>query len=126
MSPRESHGRPGTRAPHVWLIRGGERVSSLDAYGRGFVLLCGPAANEWARCAREVSKDLPGFELGILQPGVAGLQDTGDDLAQRHGIATDGCVLIRPDGFVGWRARNSERASTQQLRAALSQLLGQP
>ncbi len=123
LSPRESHGRPGTRAPHFWLD-GHQRISSLDFYGRGFVLLCGPAAGEWSRCAREVSEEFRGVALEILQPGVGELKDTGADIARNHDLAPDGCVLVRPDGFVGWRARNSERASVEQLRAALSQLLG--
>ena len=31
--------RPGGRAPHVWLERGGERLSTIDLVGDGFVLL---------------------------------------------------------------------------------------
>ena len=30
VDAREARGRPGTRAPHVWLERDGERVSTLD------------------------------------------------------------------------------------------------
>src|SRR5205814_10184531 len=32
--PRESRGRPGSRAPHVFLERAGERLSTLDLFGR--------------------------------------------------------------------------------------------
>ncbi len=39
--------RPGTRAPHVWLDRDGERISTLDLFGRGFVLLAGPEGGAW-------------------------------------------------------------------------------
>src|SRR5581483_2868773 len=114
LNPRESHGRPGTRAPHLWLERGHQRISSLDAYARGFVLLCGPAADDWARYGREVSEEFRGVALEILQPGVDDLKDPGGNLAHSHGIATDGCVLVRPDGFVGWRARNADRASAEE------------
>src|SRR5581483_1524466 len=37
--PSEAGGRPGSRAPHVWLERDGRRISMLDLYGRGWVLL---------------------------------------------------------------------------------------
>src|SRR6185437_9353565 len=47
VHPRESHGMPGTRAPHVWLDRGGQRLSTLDLFGRNFTLLGGPGAQEW-------------------------------------------------------------------------------
>ncbi len=39
--PRESKGRPGSRAPHVFLERDGTRLSTLDLFGRNFVLLAG-------------------------------------------------------------------------------------
>jgi 2-polyprenyl-6-methoxyphenol hydroxylase-like FAD-dependent oxidoreductase len=124
LNPRQSLGRPGTRAPHLWLERAGQRISSLDLYGRGFVLLGGPGAREWCRCAREVAQHLKGVALEILQPGVGDLTDPSGNLAQLHGIEPEGCLLVRPDGFVGWRARNGDSASTQQLHAACSQLLG--
>ena len=40
--PRDSKGRPGARAPHVFLDRDGTRLSTLDLFGRNFVLLAGP------------------------------------------------------------------------------------
>src|SRR5882757_2826619 len=33
--------RPGSRAPHVWLTRGNERISTIDLFGPHFVLLAG-------------------------------------------------------------------------------------
>src|SRR6185437_8503805 len=103
------------------LYRDGERISSLDLYGRGFVLLGGPDAQTWCECAREVSRDLKGVTLETVQPGAA-LTDPSGNLARLHGIQADGCVLVRPDGFVGWRARDGKGASTQQLRTALAQV----
>src|SRR5205814_4387505 len=41
-NPRESKGRPGSRAPHVWIGEGSDRVSTLDWFGKGFVLIRGP------------------------------------------------------------------------------------
>jgi FAD binding domain len=35
-NPRESRGRPGSRAPHVFLDRDGEQVSTLDLFGLRF------------------------------------------------------------------------------------------
>ncbi len=36
---------PGCRAPHVWLERAGRRLSTLDLFGMGFVLLTGQVVN---------------------------------------------------------------------------------
>ena len=40
--PHQTFGRPGSRAPHVWLSRDGKRVSTIDLTGRSFVLVAGP------------------------------------------------------------------------------------
>jgi 2-polyprenyl-6-methoxyphenol hydroxylase-like FAD-dependent oxidoreductase len=123
MSPRESHGRPGTRAPHMWLELRSQRISTLDLYGERFVLLGGPAADEWCRCARLVGPELE-VELDVLRPGESDLDDISGRLCDLHGIEPGGCLLVRPDGFVAWRATNAAGASQQRLKSALLQLLG--
>lgn len=123
LSPRESHARPGTRAPHLWLERQGQRLSSLDLYGGRFVLLAGPKAEEWCRCARLASSE-EGVGLDILRPGTDGLEDPSGSLSQLHMIEPDGCVLVRPDGFVAWRARDSQAASVAKVKSVLSKAHG--
>ena len=51
----ESTGAPGSRAPHVWLRRGGERVSTLDLFEKSLVLLAGPEGEAWCSAARRVA-----------------------------------------------------------------------
>ena len=123
LSPRETCGRPGTRAPHLWLTNQGERISSLDLYNQRFVLLGGPQSQDWCQCGREISAQT-GIELDVLRAGANGLEDDDGQLSAAHGIEPSGCVLIRPDGFVSWRARTDEHASPQQLGAAVSQAIG--
>nr|WP_218671189.1 FAD-dependent oxidoreductase [Microbispora sp. GKU 823] len=50
--PRAPSGRPGLRAPHVWLEREGTRLSTLDLFTGAFTLLIGPDGAEWAAAAR--------------------------------------------------------------------------
>ncbi|HVS78303.1 MAG TPA: FAD-dependent monooxygenase [Steroidobacteraceae bacterium] len=123
MSPRESRARPGTRAPHLWLERQGRRISSLDLYDTRFVLLAGPNAEAWCRCARTAASE-ERIGLDISRPGLDGLTDPSGSLCELHGIEPDGCVLVRPDGFVAWRARNADEASVAALRSVLSRIHG--
>src|SRR5262249_46487338 len=46
--------RPGGRAPHVWLERRGERVSTLDLFGLDMVVLSGPEGEPWRDAARAI------------------------------------------------------------------------
>ncbi len=81
--------QPGARAPHAWVNEG---VSTIDLFGKGFVLLrFGPASPsltvlESAALARKMP-------LAIV--------DIDDDsIASLYGKPL---VLVRPDGHVAWR-----------------------
>jgi 2-polyprenyl-6-methoxyphenol hydroxylase-like FAD-dependent oxidoreductase len=80
--------RPGCRAPHAWLMDG---RSTLDLFGRGYVLLSFTAVDgvrRFADAAREARLPLTLHTLD--EPAVAALYE------KRH-------VLVRPDGHVAWR-----------------------
>ncbi len=82
--------RPGARAPHVWLANG---RSTLDLFGRGFVLLrlgADPsAATAIERTAARHGVPLTG--VAIADPNVLAAYERR-------------LVLVRPDGHVAWRA----------------------
>jgi len=95
--PREWTGQPGSRAPHVVLERDGRRLSTLDLYGRRFVLLTDAAGEGWRRAAEQVAPRL-GMELDVLRVG-GDLADVDGRWHDAHGIGAGGAVLVRPDGF---------------------------
>jgi 2-polyprenyl-6-methoxyphenol hydroxylase-like FAD-dependent oxidoreductase len=83
---------PGARAPHAWLSDG---RSTLDLFGRGFVLLrCGagaPDPRSLVDGARQ--RGLPLQVVTVTEPEVLALY------ARR-------LVLVRPDGHVAWRSND--------------------
>ena len=93
---------PGARAPHHWLGRADSRFSTLDLIGTGFTLLIGPNGSAWRNAADEAS-EITGVPIDHYLIDAAGLTDLGD-FCGAYGIATDGAVLIRPDGHVAWRS----------------------
>lgn len=113
-------GRPGTRAPHVPVEHTGRTISTLDLYGESFVLLCGPDGEQWASAAREVDAEL-GVEVRAFVVG-RDLVDPGGQLLPAHSLSAGGAVLVRPDGFVGWRSVGGGRHH-EELSAALRRLL---
>jgi 2-polyprenyl-6-methoxyphenol hydroxylase-like FAD-dependent oxidoreductase len=120
-NPRESRGLPGTRAPHLWVTLAGQRISTLDLYDGRFVLLAGAKAHKWCDCAAAVGARA-GLALRICRPGSDALEDRDDHLCGSHGIEPEGCVLVRPDGFVAWRASSAQGASAQTFAEVLARL----
>lgn len=120
--PGESKGRPGSRAPHLFLERDGSRISSLDLYGRSFVLLAAPAGEAWQRAGLAAAEGLGApLEAHVLDAGE--LRDPEGEFADAHGISAAGAVLVRPDGLVGWRAADGTRASEAVVQEVLRTLL---
>ena len=112
--------QPGTRAPHAPVRHQGAKMSTLDLYGKSFVLLAGPELN--VSEAREVA-DARSLPLDVYRIGTDVTPvDQGTDLAAIHGISSTGAVLVRPDGFVAWRATETggpEGEFHQALREVL-------
>jgi len=99
--PADWAGQPGTRAPHVWIAKEGQRLSTLDLFGQELVLLTqdrrwiGAARAAGARLALPVKAILVGDD--VVFPADAPFE-------QRFGVAPDGALLVRPDGIVAWRS----------------------
>lgn len=121
-NPRESKGRPGTRAPHSWLQRRGQQISTLDLFGQNFTLLAGPQGNAWFEAARNGAKPL-GIHLDVHQIGENGLTDPSSGFLAAHGLTATGAVLVRPDGFVAWRAKTDDGASAERIKDTLASVL---
>jgi 2-polyprenyl-6-methoxyphenol hydroxylase-like FAD-dependent oxidoreductase len=122
--PHESRARPGSRAPHVWVVREGEAVSTLDLFGGGFVLLAGPGGSSWRDAAQSAADRLRvPLDAHVIRGGEA--EDVGAAFVDAYGISDSGAVLVRPDGFVAWRAHGGEADDpaatvTDALQAAVS------
>jgi len=121
--PDQWKGQPGTHAPHLVLEREGKPISTRDLFGPHFVLLVGPDGGNWKAAARNTKDDLH-LPLDIYQIG----GDTGDLIDADHrfcdayGITSGGAVIVRPDGFIGWRSRGVEE-NKQEAEQAFSTLL---
>jgi 2-polyprenyl-6-methoxyphenol hydroxylase-like FAD-dependent oxidoreductase len=81
--------RPGSRAPHAWIAPG---KSTIDLFGKGFVLLVlGAAPKEAASLAiAAATRHVPLRIVALDDPAIARLYERR-------------LVLVRPDGHVAWR-----------------------
>ncbi|MFJ5156268.1 FAD-dependent oxidoreductase [Streptomyces sp. NPDC088353] len=119
------NGEPGSRAPHLWVTRDGAKVSTVDLYERSFVLLCGRPG--WRTAARGVGARLNvPLDVYSIGDGAEYDLDTGGaaDWSSVYGVAPEGAVLVRPDGFVAWRAEAETADMEKELTGVLLQILG--
>ena len=124
--PEELTGLPGTRLPHLWLQRQGQRISTLDLLDGRFVLLAGPAGTPWQTAAPGVAGSL-GIDLVAYRLELDGdLLDLKDGWQAKLGMSAEGAVLVRPDGFVAWRASILPTSPEHMLEQVISSILCRP
>jgi putative polyketide hydroxylase len=120
LMPAELTGQPGTRAPHVWLERNGERLSTIDLFGCRYVLLTGADGGAWVDAARSVTDTaVEAYRIG----SDGDFADPDGRWPEAYGVTDGGAVLVRPDGFVAWRNVDAAEDPASDLLAALVQLL---
>ncbi|WP_078314241.1 FAD-dependent monooxygenase [Mycobacterium sp. D16Q16] len=107
-------GAVGGRLPHAWVRCRGERVSTLDLVVPGLTLIAGPDALSWLAAG-----NLYGAPGQVLRVG-KDLHIEGEDPL---GIGRDGAILVRPDGHIAWRIRESAGISENEVRSVLHSVL---
>jgi putative polyketide hydroxylase len=122
--PRSTGGAPGSRAPHLWLERRGERISTIDLGGR-YVLLAGPAGSAWVDAAKRMNQELGGLPLDAYCIG-RDLADLAHGFEAAYGISSAGAALVRPDGFVAWHCPEAVAEPIAALRAVVNASLCAP
>ncbi len=127
--PAEQRARPGTRAPHLWLDHAGRRIGVHDLFHDAFVLLTGPAGAAWTQAAAQIAARTPiplrAYRIG-LSSADGQLADVESNWPARYELTEDGAVLVRPDGYVAWRASSPGTDPAGALTSALNQILGTP
>jgi 2,4-dichlorophenol 6-monooxygenase len=117
--------RPGAKIPHAWVFDGTAQVSTLDLIGQGrFTLITGIGGEDWVTGAKAVAADL-GIDIAtaVIGPGRDYEDHMGEWAAARE-IGEAGCLLVRPDGIVGFRHTIAPKDAKAVISWAMAQLLG--
>jgi putative polyketide hydroxylase len=112
---------PGSRAPHLWLKHGGKDRPMLTVLEGSFSLVTGADGAAWAQAAKELGHDA--MQVVMVGPGCEYEADT-ELFTSTYGIATDGAVLVRPDGHVAFRSAQMTSAPASDLAAAFATASG--
>ncbi|KAF6813681.1 2,4-dichlorophenol 6-monooxygenase (FAD binding domain-containing protein) [Colletotrichum plurivorum] len=106
MRPDEWKGQPGTRAAHIPLRRGDEDISSLDLFGKGWVLVSKDQSwkniAEKAGSAHKAACDSVHFGAEVKEA------DESETFEEVFGVTSSGAVLVRPDGFIAWKTAEKQ------------------
>lgn len=117
-------GRPGTRVPHLWVHQDDQQISTLDVCNTNFVLLAGGEGGDAWREAAVGTAELLGIKLTVYCIGPSGdLVDPNNQWLYLAGISANGALLVRPDGFVAWRAYTQPTSITEKLNQVMRQVL---
>ena len=99
-------------------------ISTLDIAGKGrFVVLTGIGGEGWIdageedvrSCTKSLSKAF------VIGPG-RDLTDLYGEWAEAREIGESGCLLVRPDAHIGWRAAEAGEEAAR-LSSAIAQIL---
>lgn len=115
---------PGARLPHCWLEHEGQTVSTLDLAGKGrFTLFTGIGGEAWKVAAEEVSaRTGVAISCFVIGPDRE-VFDIYDDWARMREVGESGCVLVRPDAYVGWRSQLVANNCAAELTQAMNHIL---
>ncbi len=117
---------PGARLPHVWVFdQHGKQRSTLDITGKGaFTLLTGIGGEAWVEAAKaEAAKRGLSINTRVIGPR-RDYEDHTGDWARAREIADGGCLLVRPDHHVAFRAKGTSATAAKDLGVALIAVLG--
>jgi 2,4-dichlorophenol 6-monooxygenase len=110
----------------VWVEHHGRRKSVLDLVGKGrFTILTGIGGDGWKQAAAAVTATY-GLPIDVVTIGPAGCDalDIYADWYRQSEVEEDGCVVVRPDMYVGWRAKQATSNASGILVDVFGKLLG--
>lgn len=112
---------PGCRAPHLWIANGSKRPIMWE-FESDFVLLTSTDGGAWRDAAAQLGERFSVRSIGIG----SGLDAEAVDASfeSLYDIASDGAVLVRPDGHVAFRSHGSVADPASTLEQALRTALG--
>lgn len=114
--PDDWAGQPGTRAPHRWIQKEGQRISTLDLFKHDLVLLT--ADNRWIEPAHAAAAALR-LPFTAQLVGVDLAFESATSFEHAFGVPGGGAALVRPDGLIAWRSDHFSSDAIASIKLAM-------
>lgn len=118
--------QPGARVPHVWVFDAdGKELSTLDITGQGaFTVITGIGGEAWVKAAQALAKSR-GITINTRVIGPRrDFEDHAGSWAEAREISDSGCLLVRPDQHVAFRAMTASSTAEKDIASAFTAILG--
>lgn len=115
----------GSRFPHVEITDSGDpsrRISTLDLVKTQFLVVVADEASPWVEAAKISSL---GIDCYSLHATSTPYRDAEGKVRRVCKLGEGEALLVRPDGFIAWRAGKRESGHDAALQKALREILGQ-
>ncbi|KAH8663231.1 FAD binding domain-containing protein [Ilyonectria robusta] len=120
--PYNPHVNAGSRFPHVDVIDAeGKHRSSLELISTNFLLFATDASSLWIQAAKGLDLKVDTF---TLNKSSTPYKDPEEKLKNFGKVGEGQALLIRPDGFIAWKAEKMESGHQKTLKDALHKILG--
>jgi len=116
QTPAHWAGQPGTRAPHLEITVDGQARSTLDLFQSGWVLLS--QDERWDSAVAAAAAEL-GIEVRFVHLGGQVTLVEPQAFPAAYGLSATGATLVRPDGYIAWRAAGAPENPARVLTEAL-------
>lgn len=116
---------PGAYLPHVWIDHRGSLISTLDLVPPdSWALITGIGGDSWCDAAKLIESEF-GIDIAPTAVG-AGLEyhDVYGHWGSAREINDGGCLLVRPDKHIAWRAFDAPTDPETALREVFTRILG--
>ena len=124
--PDEWNGQAGTRAPHAWIKRGDQRLSTIDLFPKQWTIIIHDDNEQWQLAADKAAEKLQikvqsiriGSDIQVDEEKAT----TAIDLAAAFGLKQGGASLVRPDGYIAWTVHEAPADKESALIDALKRV----
>ena len=114
----------GSRFPHVALVDSADqtrRISSLDLVKTNFIMFAADPTSPWVEAVKAARPDIDAY---ILNESSTPWTDTVGKLRRVCKLEDGEALLVRPDGFIAWRAEKRDSGHSSALKGILREILG--